>query len=539
MPVFASRTSPTSPEFAANREAMLGLVQRMRDLQQRAVDTSNRKADRFAARGQLTPRQRVAHLLDPGAPFLELHTMAGYLVDTDDADASVPGASQITGIGTVSGTRCMVVANDSGINAGALTRMGGGKVLRAQELALENRIPLVMLVESAGANLLEYRVEQWAEGGRYFANLARLSAAGVPVITVLHGSSTAGGAYMPGMSDVVIGVRGRGQAFLAGPPLLKAATGEVADAQDLGGVDMHATVSGLVDHVADDDADGVRIAREVVATMGFGPPAHARLPGGDPPALDPDELCGVVPADYRTAYDVREVVARVVDGSRLLDFKPRYGPATVCVEAEVAGQPVGIIGNNGPIDNAGAQKATHFVQRCGQLGRPLVFLQNITGYMVGTEAERGGMIKNGSKMIQAVTTVDVPRFTFYIGASFGAGNYGMCGQGYDPRFQFSWPNARSGVMGAEQAATTMRIVAQERAARTGQDLDPAFLDGFATQITETYAAQEDAFTTSGRLLDDGMIDPRQTRQVLITALATALEGDATDVHPVSFAVARP
>ena len=539
MPVHTSRISPDSPEFRANREAMLALVEKLRGLQRRAVATSDRKADRFAARGQLTPRQRVAHLLDPGAPFLELHTMAGYLVDTEDPDASVPGASQITGIGTVAGTRCMVVANDAGINAGALSRAGGGKILRAQAIALENRLPMVMLVESAGANLLEYKVEQWAEGGRFFANMARLSAAGVPIVTVLHGSSTAGGAYMPGMSDVVIGVRGRGQAFLAGPPLLKAATGEVADAQDLGGVDMHASVSGLVEHVADDDADGIRIAREVIAAMGFGPPSHARLPGGDPPVLDPDELCGVVPPDYRTAYDVREVVARIVDGSRLVDVKPRYGPATVCLEAEVAGVPIGVIGNNGPIDNAGAHKATQFVQRCGQLGRPLVFLQNITGYMVGTDAERGGMIKNGSKMIQAVTTVDVPRFTFYIGASFGAGNYGMCGQGYDPRMQFSWPNARSGVMGAEQAATTMRIVAEERAARQGQEVDPGFLDAFAQQITDTYGAQEDAFVTSGRLLDDGMIDPRETRQVLISALATALEGDATPVNPLSFGVARP
>ena len=541
MPVFQSRINPTSPEFRANRAAMLELVEQMRALQQRAVDASHRRADRFAERGQLTPRQRVARLLDPGAPFLELRTHAGYLVDTDDPERSVPGASQITGIGMIAGTRCMVVANDSGINAGALTRSGGAKVLRAQEIALENRLPLVMLVESAGANLLEYRVEQWAEGGRFFANMARLSAAGVPVITVLHGSSTAGGAYMPGMSDVVIGVKGRGQAFLAGPPLLKAATGEVAEADDLGGIDMHATVSGLIEHVAEDDADGLRIAREVIGAMRFGTarmPA-ADVPDGDPPVLDPDEIAGVVPVDYRTAYDVREVIARIVDGSRILDFKPRYGPGTVCVEAAVFGRPVGIVANNGPIDNDGAQKATQFVQRCGQLGTPLVFLQNITGYMVGTASERGGMIKNGSKMIQAVTTVDVPRFTFFIGASFGAGNYGMCGQGYDPRFSFTWPNARSGVMGAEQAATTMRIVAEQRAEKKGEPLDEAMLDAFAGQIVNQYAAQEAALVTSGLGLDDGLIDPRDTRRVLGIVLATAQEGDATDVRPVSFGVARP
>ncbi len=540
MPVFTSRIDTASAEFAENRERMLELVSEVRDLAQRAVDASERRADRFAARGQLTPRERVARLLDPGAPFLELHNMAGYLLDNEDPDQTVPGGGQLTGIGFVRGTRCMVVANDSGINAGALTVAGGGKILRAQQLALENRLPLVMLVESAGANLLEYRVEQWANGGRFFANMAKLSAAGVPVITVLHGSSTAGGAYMPGMSDVVIGVKEQGRAFLAGPPLLKAATGEIADDQELGGVEMHATVSGLVEHVAEDDADAIRIARDVVASMAWGRRWVDGTPaGGDEPLYDPDEIAGIVPADYRTAYDVREVVARIVDGSRFVDFGPRYGPATVCLEAEVHGHPVGIIGNNGPIDNDGAAKATHFIQRCSQLGTPLVFLQNITGYMVGVASERGGMIKHGSKMIQAVTTAPVPKFTFFLGASFGAGNYGMCGQGYDPRFLFTWPNARSGVMGAEQAATTMRIVAEERAAKRGEELDQAFVDGFVDHLVGLYSAQEPALVTSGRLLDDGIIDPRDTRRVLGFLLATVAEADRADVRELSFGVARP
>jgi geranyl-CoA carboxylase beta subunit len=535
---FRSRIDPTSETFRRNREDMLALVEELRSLVARAEAASHRRLDRFHARGQLTPRERVSLLLDPGAPFLELGNLAGYLRDTDDPDASVPGAAQICGIGYVRGTRAMVVANDSGIGAGALTAAGGEKVLRAQALALENRLPLVMLVESAGANLLEYRVEQWAHGGRFFANMAKLSAAGIPVITVLHGSSTAGGAYMPGMSDVVIGVRGQGRAFLAGPPLLKAATGEIADDQELGGVDMHATVSGLVEHVADDDADGIRIARDVVASMRWGRSWVADGAGGEPPAYDPDDLAGVVPVDYRTGYDVREVVARVVDGSELVDVKPGYGPATVCLEAEVHGHPIGIVGNNGPIDNAGATKATQFVQRCSQLGTPLVFLQNITGYMVGVESERGGMIKHGSKMIQAVTTADVPKLTFFIGASYGAGNYGMCGQGYDPRFLFSWPNARSGVMGAEQAATTMRIVAEQRAERKGEPLDPEFVEGFAQHIVDLYSAQEPAFVTSGRGLDDGVIDPRHTREVLGFLLATVTEGDAAAPRPLSFGVAR-
>ncbi len=536
---FTSRIDTASEDFQRNRREMLALVDRLRELQQRAVDASASRRPRFDKRGQLLPRERIARLLDPGAPFLELGNLAGYLVDSEDPEQSIPGAGGIAGIGFVHGTRVCVTASDSGINAGAITTPGLHKSLRVQQIALENRLPLIMLVESAGANLLEYRVEMWAEGGRSFANLARLSAAGIPVITVLHGSSTAGGAYMPGLSDVVIGVRGEGRAYLAGPPLLKAATGEVADDQELGGVDMHAATSGLVEHVAEDDADAIRICRDVVRSMGWG--RDWVDPGGwaEPPALDPDEIAGVVPTDYRTAYDVREVVARIVDGSRFEDVKPRYGPATVCLEAQVHGHHVGIIGNNGPIDNDGATKATQFIQRCSQLGTPLVFLQNITGYMVGLNAERGGMIKHGSKMIQAVANATVPRFTFYIGASFGAGNYGMSGQGYDPRFQFSWPNARSGVMGAEQAATTMRIVAEERAAKRGEELDQAFVDGFVEHLVGLYSAQEAAWVTSGRQLDDGVIDPRDTRDVLGFLLATVAEAEAAQLRPLTFGVARP
>ena len=544
MPTHQSHVPTAGDDFTSRRAAMVELVEELRAIEARAVEASERKAERFASRGQLTPRERVARLLDPGAPFLQLHNVAGWLMDNEDPEQSIAGAGQVTGIGFVAGTRVMVIANDSGINAGALTLAGGGKILRCQEIALAQRLPVVMLVESAGANLLEYKVEQWANGGRFFANMARLSAAGVPIITVLHGSSTAGGAYMPGMSDVVIGVKGNGKAFLAGPPLLKAATGEVADDQELGGVGMHSTVSGLVEHVAEDDADAIRIARDVVGAMQWG-----RAPGRswadvatradfDEPVFDPDELAGIVPTDYRTAYDVREVVARIVDGSRYVDVKPDFGSATVCLEATVHGHAVGIIGNNGPIDNAGATKATHFIQRCEQLGTPLVFLQNITGYMVGVESERGGMIKHGSKMIQAVTTATVPKFTFFIGASFGAGNYGMCGQGYDPDFMFSWPNARSGVMGAEQAATTMKIVAEDRAERKGEPVDPEFLDAFAQHIVDLYSVQEPALVTSGRLLDDGMIDPRDTRRVLGMLLATVAEARAARVNPVSFGVGR-
>ncbi|MDX1509889.1 MAG: carboxyl transferase domain-containing protein, partial [Nitriliruptorales bacterium] len=387
MPVFTSKIDPSSEAFQANRAEMLELIERMRALAGRAEAKSMEKAARFEKRGQLNPRERLRRLLDPGSPFLEIGNLAGYMLDSEVEEQSIPGASQIIGMGFVSGTRCMIVVNDSGINAGAMSPHGGQKILRAQELALRNKMPYIMLVESAGANLLEYRVEFFIVGGTFFANMARLSAAGVPVITVLHGSSTAGGAYMPGMSDVVIGVKGQGKAFLAGPPLLKAATGEIATDEELGGVEMHATVSGLVEHVAEDDGEGIRIAREVVERMQWGRRwIDMAAPSFAEPKYDPDELAGVVPLDYRQPYDVREVAARVVDGSDFLDFQPGYGVSTVCLEAEVHGMPVGLIGNNGPIDPDGAVKATHFIQRCSQTGTPLVFLQNTTGYIVGTDS---------------------------------------------------------------------------------------------------------------------------------------------------------
>ena len=542
MPVFQTRVDRTSEEFLTNREAMTALVERLRELEARTEAVSDRAAGRFAARGQLLPRQRVTQLLDPGAPVLELATMAGWLEDTNDEETSVPGGSQITVIGFVSGTRCVVTANDSGINAGAMTAPGQRKFERAQHVALANRLPLVMLVESAGANLLDYRVENWAHGGRLFANLARLSAAGIPVLTVLHGSATAGGAYLPGLSDTVIGVRDRGRAYLAGPPLLQAATGELADDEELGGVAMHASVTGMVDHVADDDADALRIARRVIASMDWARDwRDAGLPRAPvaPPVLDADDLLGIATTDPRTPYDVREVVARIVDGSELVEHAPRMGSATVCMEAAIHGHAVGIVGNNGPITTAGATKATHFIQRCSQRGTPLVFLQNTTGYMVGVDAEQGGMIKHGSKMIQAVTNATVPRITLMIGASYGAGNYGMSGQGYDSRFLFSWPNARSGVMGPEQAATTMRIVATARARRKDQPIDDATLDALEAHIITHYRAQESAFVTSGRGLDDGIVDPRDTRALLGFLLATIAEGDAATPTPVTFGVARP
>jgi geranyl-CoA carboxylase beta subunit len=409
MPVIESRIDPQSEGFRANREQMLALIGDFRALEQKVRDASNARLERFRARKQLLPRERVALLLDPGAPWLELATLSGFRMHDDDGDAGIQGGGAIAGIGYVSGIRCMVSANDSAIKGGTVTPMGVKKHLRVQEIAMQNKLPLVQLVESGGANLL-YQSEMFVEGGRGFANQARLSAAGIPQVTVVHGSSTAGGAYLPGLSDYVILVRGRAKVFLAGPPLLRAATGEIASDEELGGAEMHATVSGLGEYLAEDDADGIRLAREVMAKLPWNEQLPARPQKSFPePRYAAEELVGVVPVDYRKPYDVREVIARIVDGSDYLDFKTAYGPHTVCGQAAIEGHAVGLVGNNGPIDADGASKAAQFIQLCCQADMPLVYLQNTTGFMVGREAEQSGIIKHGSKMIQAVANATVPQ----------------------------------------------------------------------------------------------------------------------------------
>jgi geranyl-CoA carboxylase beta subunit len=535
-----TRVDPKSDIFLQQRSAMLALVERLRALESRAAAASAASKPAFDKRGALLPRERLQRLLDPGAPFLELASLAGYCTDNADPESSIPGAAVLAGIGVVAGMRCMVVANDSGIGAGALSALGGRKVMRCQEIALENKLPFVQLVESGGANLLTYKVERFIAGGGLFYNLARLSAAGLPVIAVVHGSSTAGGAYLPGLSDYVIMVRGRAKAFLAGPPLLKAATGEIATDEELGGAEMHARVSGLAEFVAEDDADAIRIARDLLASLkwerivGENAGAPAR-----PPMLNADELAGLMPMSMRKPVDMREVIWRVADDSEFLEFKPAYGRFTVCGLGAVAGHKVGFISNNGPLDPAGATKATQFIQLCCQAQTPLIYLQNTTGYMVGTKSEAAGMIKHGSKMIQAVSNATVPQITVMCGASFGAGNYGMCGRAFNPRFVFSWPNAQTAVMGPEQAARTMAIVAEGTAARKGRPVDQAALEKMQQDIIANFESQMSAFYTSGLLLDDGVIDPRDTRRVLAEALAICAEAEARQVRTIQFGVARP
>lgn len=545
MQKFDSALDMSSALAQEQSEYMSTLVNNWQEIELRAQTASEAHRDTFAKRGALLPRERLGALLDPASPFLPLANMAGYLIDDPDPATSVPGGSQIAGIGFVSGVRCMVVITDSAIQAGAMTEAGNLKLMRCQDIALENKLPFIHLVESAGANLRKYRVDKFIRGGGIFYNLARLSAAGIPVITSVHGSSTAGGAYMPGLSDYVVMVRDRARAFLAGPPLLKVATGEIANAEELGGAEMHASVSGLAEYVAHDDRHAISLVRDIVANLDWNRQplqvtvrSESSNQGVHAPAYAAQELLSVMPVASRKPVDMREVIARIVDASQWLDFKPAYGAATLCGHAKLDGYTLGIITNNGPLDPAGATKASQFIQLCNQSRLPIVYLQNTTGFIVGRDSEQAGMIKHGSKMIQALSNATVPQITLYCGASYGAGNYGMCGRGFHPRFCFSWPNARTSVMGAEQAAGTLEIVAREQAARKAQAVDEAALLRQKQEIIDNFEKQSSALVTSGLLLDDGIIDPRDTRAVLAFVLATCREADQRTTQSMQFGVAR-
>jgi geranyl-CoA carboxylase beta subunit len=535
--ILRSAVVPASDTFKRNREAMLTLVAEFRDLEARVRALSESKRPTFEKRGQLLPQERVALLLDRSGPYLELSTLAGLGMHEDNGKDNVLGGG-ICGIGEIAGVRCLVTASNSAIKGGTVTPMGVEKTLRAQEIARRQKLPVVSLVESGGANLL-YQSAMFVRGGASFANQARLSAAGIPQINVVHGSSTAGGAYLPGLSDYVIMVRGRAKVFLAGPPLLRAATGEIATDEELGGADMHASVSGVADYVADDDVDAIRQAREIVANLRWNERlAYEPERSFEEPLYDPDELAGVVPADFRIAYDVREVIARIVDGSAFTEFKANYGSATVCGQAAICGFPCGIVTNNGPIDADGAAKAAQFIQLMCQAQTPLVYLQNTTGYLVGVDAERRGIVKHGSKMIQAVSNATVPQLTLHIGASFGAGNYGMCGRGFDPDFIFAWPNNRIAVMGGEQAARVMTIIAQDRAARDGSAPDDEKLEFARKAIVAQFDRESTALFATARLWDDGLIDPRDSRKLLGLLLSICRQGRRRTLSPTTFGVAR-
>ena len=542
MPILSSQFVKTNAAARDAAQSMRANLDTLRALEARTREASAKSAPVFAKRGQLLPRERLGLLLDAGSPFLELSTLAGYMQDGQKADRSVPGGGLIAGLGFVANTLSMVVVSDSGIEAGALQAFGIEKMQRAQDIALENRLPFINLGESAGANLMKYKVEHFIHGGGNFYRLAKLSAAGLPVVTVLHGSSTAGGAYIPGLSDYVIMVRERARAFLAGPPLLKAATGEIATDEELGGADMHCSTSGLGEYLAEDDRHAIALARELMGKINWNASGDGIQSQAAQSCVEPlypaEDLLSIMPADIKTPVDMREVIARIVDGSDFLEFKASYGPATLCGHAKLMGRSIGIISNLGPIDTAGATKATHFIQSCCQTQTPILYLQNTTGYMVGKEAEQGGIIKHGSKMIQAVSNATVPQITVLCGASFGAGNYGMCGRAFGPRFVFSWPNSKTAVMGAEQAAGTMATVMKASAARKGMEVPDFMLENMHKQIVDTFESQTSAFYTSGLLLDDGVIDPRDTRWVLALAFMACAQSQRP-VQTMQFGVARP
>jgi 3-methylcrotonyl-CoA carboxylase beta subunit len=512
-----SQLDPRGAEFRANREAMSGLAADLRSRVAAVASGGSPKAvERHRGRGRLLARERIDLLLDAGSPFLELSALAAHGL----YGGEVPGAGIVTGIGRVAGRECVVVANDPTVKGGTYYPLTVKKHLRAQEIARENRLPCVYLVESGGA-YLPAQDEVFPDRdhfGRIFYNQATLSAAGVPQIAVVHGNCTAGGAYVPAMSDENVIVRNQGQVFLGGPPLVKAATGEEIDAESLGGADVHCRESGVCDHYAENDAHALAIARRIVARMKAAPDTRPPVPSREPD-YDPAELYGVVPASLKKPYDVREIVARLVDGSEFDEFKKLYGTTLVTGFAHLNGYPVGIVANNGILFSESALKGAHFVELCSRDGIPLLFLQNITGFMVGRRAESGGIAKDGAKMVMAVACAQVPKLTVIVGGSYGAGNYAMCGRAYSPRLLFQWPNARTSVMGGEQAATVLATLRAEQKRASGEPWSPEDEQAFMAPIRRQYEEQGHPYYASARLWDDGVIDPLDTRRVLGLALA--------------------
>jgi len=517
----ASSIDPRSEAFRANAAANAAAVAELEArVAEAALGGPEAARQRHLARGKLLPRDRVEALVDPGSPFLELSPLAAFGM----YGGEVPAAGLITGIGRVAGRECVIVANDATVKGGTYYPLTVKKHLRAQEIAAANRLPCIYLVDSGGANLpnQDEIFPDRDHFGRIFYNQARMSAEGIPQIAVVMGSCTAGGAYVPAMCDESIIVRGQGTIFLGGPPLVKAATGEVVTAEELGGADVHTRISGVADHLAKDDAHALGLARRIVGTLGARQRAPLELRAPRDPAYDPAELLGIVPPDPRTPFEAQEVIARIVDGSELDEFKHRYGTTIVCGFAHIWGHPVGIVANNGILFSESALKAAHFVELCSQRGIPLVFLQNIAGFMVGRRYEAGGIAKDGAKLVTAVATTAVPKFTVLIGGSFGAGNYAMCGRAYSPRFLFSWPNSRISVMGGEQAASVLASIRAEQMAARGEAWPAAEQEAFKAPIREKYEREGSPYYATARLWDDGIIPPAKTRDVLGFALAAAL-----------------
>jgi 3-methylcrotonyl-CoA carboxylase beta subunit len=534
MPAIRSEIDPRSPEFEANAAQMRALVDDLKSEFAKVAEGGGEKARaKHTERGKLLPRERIRALLDPGSPFLEFSALAAHGM----YESQAPSAGIITGVGRVSGVETLVIANDATVKGGTYFPMTVKKHLRAQEIALENRLPCVYLVDSGGAFLpLQDEVFPDREHfGRIFYNQARMSALGIAQIAVVMGSCTAGGAYVPAMSDETIIVKEQGTIFLGGPPLVKAATGEVVDAETLGGADVHTSISGVADHFAENDAHALAIARDIVANLNRG--KHLAVATIDPrePLYAADDIYGIVPRDTRIPFDIREIIARIVDGSEFHEFKARYGKTLVTGFAHIYGYPVGIVANNGILFSESALKGTHFIELCNQRNVPLVFLQNITGFMVGKKYEHAGIAKDGAKMVTAVACSHVPKFTVITGGSFGAGNYAMCGRGYQPRFLWMWPNARISVMGGEQAASVLATVRRDGIEASGKTWPKEDEDAFKAPIREQYERQGHPYYATARLWDDGIIDPADTRRVLGLAISASLNAP---IEPGRFGVFR-
>jgi len=517
MPIIESKLNPRSDDFRTNAAALEALVEDLKaKISKLALGGGPAARDKHVSRGKLLPRDRIAQLLDPGTPFLELSQLAAYGMYGDDA----PGAGVITGIGRIAGQECVIVCNDATVKGGTYYPVTVKKHVRAQEIAEENHLPCVYLVDSGGANLPNQDdvFPDRDHFGRIFYNQANLSAQGIPQIAVVMGSCTAGGAYVPAMSDESIIVKNQGTIFLGGPPLVKAATGEEVSAEDLGGGDVHTRLSGVADHLAQNDAHALSIARSIVGNLNRRKDVPVAMQEPKPPRYDTKSIYGVIPVDTRKPFDIREVIARIVDDSAFDEFKARYGTTLVCGFAHIWGHPVGIVANNGILFSESALKGAHFIELCAQRKIPLVFLQNITGFMVGRKYENEGIARNGAKMVTAVATAKVPKFTVIIGGSFGAGNYGMCGRAYSPRFLWMWPNARISVMGGEQAASVLATVKRDGIEAKGGTWTPEQEEAFKQPIREQYEHQGHPYYASARLWDDGVIDPLDTRTVLGLAL---------------------
>ena len=530
MQVIQSHIKTNAAEYKANFEHNCKLVEMLAQRQETVRDAGARGKQRMIERGKILPRERLELLLDPDTPFLELSTLAAHDMYNNDT----PGAGLITGIGHVRRVECLVSVSNPAIKGGTTYPISLEKSLRAQEIAMTNRLPTIYLVESGGANL-PHQAEIFVRGGRGFANQARMSAMGIPQISLVFGNSTAGGAYIPGLSDFTVFVRNKALAFLGGPPLVKMATGEEVDEESLGGAEMHARVSGLADYIAEDDADAIRIGREIVGNLNWYKDAIPNRREPESPAYDPDEILGIVPIDtIRQPLDMHEIIARIVDGSRFMAFKPDYGSTLVTGHATINGFPIGILANNGILFSESANKATQFIQLCNHSRTPLLYLQNITGFMVGQKYEEQGIIKNGSKMINAVANSNVPQFTVLIGGSYGAGNYAMCGRAYDPRLLFAWPTSRIAVMGAEQAAGVMGIIQEAAARRRGEDPDRKQIEQMQFMVRHTFEEESDPYFATARIWDDGLIDPRDTRQALTVGLSMSYNRDWVSEGPPQY-----